>query len=238
MFEALNTGVVMPVMKHWLTHSRTSWRSLPVPSGPPVARCQGPDPDRVLLFGSGIAMGYGMQTHDLALAGHLACQVSDLTLRGVQVDVVTGENLTLDNALRNLTVSRLRELDVIVATPGAVEKLLLLRPSKWRARLDFLLDHFALNAPASLRVLFVAVPEVSKIVRMPRLLGWVADRSARSLNTVLEASCAARPYVEFVPFRPTELSGREGTGRTYRYWASLIAPSVAAALTTHQKVAH
>jgi hypothetical protein len=89
-----------------------------------------------------------------------------------------------------------------------------------------------------LRVLFVGVPEVSKVVRMPRLLGFLADSSARALNRSLEAACAQRSYVDFIPFRPTELSGRDGTGRTYQHWASLIAPSVAAALNEHQKVTH
>ncbi len=238
MLDALRTTVITPMVERWLVGSDASWRTLPVPSGPPVANSEGPDPDRILLFGSGIAMGYGMKSHDLALAGQLARQVSDLTGRGVQVDVVTGENLTVDNALKNLTVSRLRELDVIVTTPGTLEKLLLMPLPIWRARIEYLLDHFAVNAPASLRVVFVAVPEMSKVVRMPRLLGWVADRSARALNTVLEASCAARPYTEFIPFRPTERSGRDGTGRTYQHWASLIAPSVAVALNEHQRVAH
>ncbi len=236
MLDALRTTVITPMVERWLVSSDASWRTLPVPSGPPLASSAGPDPDRILLFGSGIAMGYGMKTHDLALAGHLARQVSDITLRGVQVDVVTGEHLTVDNTLKNLTVSRLRELDVVIATPGTLEKLLLMPVPVWRSRIEFLLDHFAENAPASLRVLFVAVPELSKIVRMPRLLGWAADRSARALNQALEASCAARPYVDFVPFRPTERSGRDGTGRTYQHWASLIAPRVALALDQHQKV--
>lgn len=238
MLDALRTTVITPMVERWLVTSDASWRTLPVPSGPPVASSAGPDPDRILLFGSGIAMGYGMKTHDLALAGHLARQVSDLTLRGVQVDVITGEHLTVDNALKNLTVSRLRELDVVIATPGTLEKLLLMPISVWRARIEYLLDHFAESAPASLRVLFVAVPEMSKIVRMPGLLGWAADRSARALNRALEDACAARSYVEFIPFQPTERSGRAGTGRTYRHWASLIAPAVAVALNEHQRVTH
>jgi hypothetical protein len=236
MFDALRTALITPVVERWLLTSKTSWRTLPVPSGPPLAYLEGPDPDRILLFGSGIAMGYGMKTHDLALAGQIARQVSDITRRGVQVDVVTGENLTIDTALENLSVKRLRELDVVIATPGTLDKLLLMPLSTWRGMVGFLLDHFSANAPASLRVVFVAVPEVSKVVRMPRLLGWVADHSARRLNRVLEASCAGRPNVQFIPFRPTERTGREGTGRTYAHWASLIAPTVAKALNAHYRV--
>jgi hypothetical protein len=238
MSEAVRKTLVSLFVERWLATSNNSWRTLPTPSGPPVAHSDGPDPDRVLLFGSGISMGYGMKTHDLALAGQLARQVSDLTGRGVRVDVVTGENLTVENALKNLTVARLRELDVVIATPGTLEKLLLMPVSTWRARVDYLLDHFAANAPASLRVLFVGVPEVSRIVRMPRLLGFLAARSALALNRSLEAACAPRPYVEYIPFQPTERTGRDGTGRTYELWASLIAPSVAEALNEHQKVAH
>ena len=236
MFERLRTSIVTPLAERWLLTSRSSWRTLPVPSGPPLARSEGPDPDRILLFGSGISMGYGMASHELALAGNLARQVSDLTRRGVQVDIITGEHLTVDSGLKSLTISRLRELDVVIATPGSLEKLLLMPSGVWTARMEFLLEHFAQHAPASLRVLFIGVPEMSRVVRMPRLLGFLADRSARALNRALEISCASRPYAQFVPFRPTEFSGREGTGRTYEHWASLIAPAVAAALEEHQRV--
>lgn len=238
MLESVRKALIAPLVERWLATSSQSWRTLPVPSGPPVAHSDGPDPDRVLLFGAGISMGYGMKTHDLALPGQLARQVSDLTGRGVQIDVVTGENLTLANALSNLSVARLRELDVVMATPGSLDKLLLMSVPVWRQRVDFLLDHFATNAPASLRVLFIGVPEVSHLVRMPRLLAYSADRSARALNASLESACAARPYVQFIPFRPTEPVGRDGTGRTYERWASLLAPQVATALNEHQRVSH
>src|SRR4051812_19821667 len=125
MSEAVRKTLVSLFVERWLATSDNSWRTLPTPSGPPVAHSDGPDPDRILLFGSGISMGYGMTTHDLALAGQLARQVSERTGRGVQVDVVAGEDLTVENALKNLTVARLRELDVVIATPGTLEKLLL-----------------------------------------------------------------------------------------------------------------
>ncbi|CAN5151322.1 hypothetical protein BH09ACT5_BH09ACT5_07860 [soil metagenome] len=238
MFESIRSAIVRPAAERWLRRSRTSWRTLPLPTGPAAARTDGPDPDRILLFGSGIAMGYGVKSHDLALAGQLARQVSDLTRRGVQIDVVASEHTTVENALNSLSTSRLRELDAIVATPGGLERLLLMPVSIWRRRVESLLDQFSASAPASLRVLFVAVPELSKVVRMPWLLGTLADASARALNRALEAACAARPFAEFVPFRPVQQAGREGTGRTYSHWASLIAPSVARALDAHARASH
>ena len=236
MFESLRTAVVAPLVERWLARSRASWRNLPLPSGQQIVQTAGPDPDRILLIGAGIAMGYGMKSHDEALAGEIARQVSELTQHGTQVDVVVGERLTVEVALKNLSVSRLRELDVVITTSGSLDRLLLLPMSVWAGRTELFLNHFAKNAPASLRVLVVGVPEISKVVKVPWLFSELADRWARKLNRVLEMSCATRPYAQFIPFQPTELSGRDGTGRTYRNWAGLIAPSVAAAVQQHHQV--
>ncbi|MBX3099733.1 MAG: hypothetical protein KF761_09145 [Salinibacterium sp.] len=236
MFESLRTTVVAPLAERWLAWSRASWRTLPLPSGSQFVHAEGPDPDRILLIGAGIGMGYGMESHDDALAGQIARQVSELTGRGVQVDVVVGERLTVEVALDNLSVTRLRELDVVLTTSGSLDRLLLLPMSVWARRTELFLNHFAKNAPASLRVLVVGIPELSKVVRVPPLLGVLADHWVRKLNCVLEMSCASRPYAQFIPFQPTEISGRDGTGRTYRNWAGLIAPSVAAAVQQHHQV--
>lgn len=237
MFDALRIAVISPWIERWLLTAPTSWRTLSEPDGGPAsAVAVGPDPDRILLIGAGIAMGYGTASHDLALPGRIARQVSERTGRGVRIDVVASEDLTVDSALEILTVARLREVDVIITTPGTLESLLLMPGSTWRSRVEYLLDHFSANAPASLQVLCVAAPEMSKIVRMPRLLGWLTDFSARRLNAALEAACTGRPNVQFVPFRPTERAGRGGTGRTYERWATLLAPFVANALEENQTV--
>lgn len=235
MFETLRAAIIRVVARRWLRTSAASWEKLGLPSDEPVVTSPGPDPDRILLFGAGISMGYGVDTHERALPGQLARQVAAITHRGVRVDVVAGENLTVETALEHLRVGRLRELDVVIATPGNLEKLLLLPASAWRARVEYLLDHFSTNAPASLRVLFVGMPELSRIVRMPLLLGRLADRSARHLNRALAESCSTRPYAQFVQFRPDEQTGRDGSGRPYELWASLIAPAVAAALDEHHE---
>ena len=229
MFETVRAALVA----RWLAGSRGSWQSLPVPSGPPAAYRDGPDPDRILLFGSGIAMGYGVGSHDLALAGQIAHRVSDLTGRGVRVDVVAAESLSSQDVLDHLTVSRLRALDAVILTPGSLEHIILMPVAQWRQGIEEQLDHFAANAPASLRVVFVAVPEISQILAVPRLLAYVGDRSARVLNRELERLCAERDYVEFIPFLPLHPTDLTATDSAYREWAGLIAPTVAMALDEH-----
>ena len=229
MFETVRTTL----MTRWLANSRRIWRRMPVPPGPPAAHTDGPDPDRVLLFGSGIAMGYGVPSHDLALAGQIAHRVSELTRRGVRVDVIAAESLSSRDVVEHLTVSRLRALDAVVLTPGSLEHVILMPIAQWRQVIEEQLDHFAANAPASLRVVFVAVPEVSQILPAPTLLAFFGDRSARALNRELERLCAEREYVTFVPFQPLAPTDLSATGNAYGEWAGLIAPAVASALDEH-----
>jgi hypothetical protein len=86
------------------------------------------------------------------------------------------------------------------------------------------------HAPASLHVFIVGVPPLPSIVRMPRILGALANISSRGINAEIESLCKSRRNTTFVTFEPTELAGRTGTGRTYHHWAGIIAPLVSAAL--------
>ena len=49
---------------------------LPKPTDAPVVNVPGPDPDRLLVVGGGIAVGFGVLSHELGIAGHVARQVS------------------------------------------------------------------------------------------------------------------------------------------------------------------
>ena len=233
MHESLRRVFVRLVVKKWLASSATSWHSLPTPTGKPTALAAGLNADRLLLVGSGIAVGYGVKSHDLALAGQLARQLSELTGRGARVDVLVTDEMTANDVRDALTRRWLSSVDSIVATPGGIETLLLYPPRIWRSQIAAMLDHVTEMAPASLHIFLVGLPQLPAIVRMPRFIGYVAQRSARGLNAELRLLCAARLNTTFIDFAPTELAGRGGTGRTYYHWAQLIAPLVAAELEPH-----
>ena len=71
-----------------LLRAGVSVEPLPRPTDATIAHASGNNPDRMLLLGSGPAMGYGVLSHDLALPGQLARQISAASGRGVTVDVV------------------------------------------------------------------------------------------------------------------------------------------------------
>lgn len=230
MHESLRRAFVLPPLRSWLKSSVHSWRSLPRPTGKQSASAPGLNPDRVLLVGSGIAVGYGASTHDLALAGQLARELSRLTGRGAHVDVIVRDEMTGNDVRNSLDGKWLRSVDTIVATPGGPETLLLHSPRAWRKQIDGLLDYITSHAPASLHVFIVGVPPLSTLVPLPRWLATLAERSTRGINAELSLACASRRNVSFVPFKPAERAGRTGTGRTYLHWAELIAPLVAGQL--------
>ncbi len=233
MREPLRRALVRPAVQAWLASSTASWRRLPTPTGKPTVSVAGPDPDRLLLVGSGIAVGYGAKSHDLALAGQLARLVSERTGRGVTVDAVVTEEMTGHDVRDLLSRKWLSSVDAVIATPGGLETLLLHPARAWRRQIESLLDHIRDHAPASLHIFIIGVPLLPTIVPMPPVLGFLSHYSARRINRELSKVCASRQHTTFVPFVPTEVAGRTGTGRTYRLWAELIAPAVSARLEPH-----
>jgi hypothetical protein len=228
--ELLRHRAVQLLVTRWLARSKDSWTRLPVPASQQTVTSAGPDPDRVLLVGSGISVGYGMDSHELALGGQLARQLTAITGRGTIVDVMVGDHMTVLSLSDALDGARLRSTDAIVATPGSVESLLLMPTAQWRDQVVTLLDDIESRAPASLHLFFVAIPPIQTLMRMPLFLSLLISSSRTRLNRVLAEVCGSREYATYVPFAPTEPFGRTGSGRTYARWAEMLAPAVSRAL--------
>ena len=62
----------------------------------------GIDPLRVLVFGGGIAVGYGVRTRDEALDGPLARIIADATGRGVVIENRAVQHVHLPQTARSL----------------------------------------------------------------------------------------------------------------------------------------
>ena len=230
MFEPLRRLLVRPLVTVWLASSPSSWRALPRPHGDPSAFAEGADPDRLLLIGSGISVGYGTDSHDSALAGQIARAVASRTGRGTSVDVLVTDDMNARDVRHALDRKTLLLVDAIVATPGGLETLFLHSARGWRREIESLLDYIRHHAPASLHVFVIAVPSLPQVVRMPRLPGLLAARTATRINAELALACEGRTNTVFVPFNPEVLPPGTGPAGRYRHWAELIAPLIAAEL--------
>lgn len=237
MLKRVAYAVLRPIMR--VLHFRTEQRmqQLPQPHDAPHAHAPGSDPDRVLLFGSGPAIGYGVLSNDLALPGHLARQLSAITGRGVDLDVVSDPEVTVEGSIDLLRGLNLWRYDAILLTVGVNNALLLTPIPVWREAVTALLRHVAANVPERTRVLIVAVPPIRTIDTFTKATGWIADRHAIMLNREARRIVQAFPRFTFVPFSPLARADdvRYRSTETYLQWATIIVTPLSQQLTSEPR---
>ncbi|MCU1422921.1 MAG: hypothetical protein JWN36_2572 [Microbacteriaceae bacterium] len=226
MLGYLQNGIARPLVRLWLASSQNSWRQLPTPPRVSVVHAPGADPDSVLLVGSGIAVGYGVLSHDLALGGHLARALSVGTGRGTDVDIITAPEMSAAIAHAAVAALQLTRFDAIVLTLGGPESLYLAPRRAWRRQLGELLDAIRAGAP-SVEVFVVTIPPPPLLVAIPRYFGKLASRHGSQLNHDARVLVNARPGTHVVPFRPSPGDiAAMASRQIYDEWASLIAPAM------------
>ena len=239
MLARLLHPMLRPVMRLLRLRVEQRLRALPQPVDAPHVHAHGTDPDRVLLFGSGPAVGFGVLSHDLALPGQLARQVSALTGRGVDLDVVGDPDMTAQSALGALSALNLWRYDAIVLTIGVNNAVVLTPVAVWREAVRELLEYIAEHVPHSTRVLLVAVPPLRAIDTFMRFASRLADRHARVLNTESRKISAGFEQTVFVPFAP--LTGadevRYRSASTYQRWAAYLAGPLSSELDAEPRTA-
>jgi hypothetical protein len=214
-----------PLMRVLLLRIDQSVEQLPRPLDTPHAHASGTDPDRILLYGSGPAVGYGVLSHDLALPGQLARLVSSATGRGVDVDVVSDSDVVVETALPPLTSMELWRYDSIVLSLGANNSLLLTPVKKWQSAYTEILEYLNENVATGTGIYLVAVPPISSIDVFAGFAGWMAERHANRLNAETRRLAGRYSNVTFVPFSPLVKADftRYRSAATYQQWASVIA---------------
>jgi hypothetical protein len=231
MLEALLHMIVSPFVRLWLRNSGQSWRLLPTPPDRPVAHSAGTNPDSVLLVGAGVAVGYGVRTADLALGGYLARQLTTLTGRGADVESEAALGMRVARAATTLAKFNLSRFDALVLTLGSDEALNLVPSTQFRRDLEALLGWIDVNAPPRMSVVFVGIPHMPSMMKMPALFAGAVGRQCDRLDHELRLACAAHPRAIYAPFTPEPGNLLLDADRnTYAKWAALIAPTVARVL--------
>jgi hypothetical protein len=223
-----------PVIGYWLRVSARSWRQMPTPGERNVVSASGPNADRVLLVGSGVAVGYGVTSGDLALGGQLARRLSALTARGTSVYTVARMGLGVDDASAVFSEFDLGRFDAVLLTVGSHEALHLVTTTRFRSDLENLFDWVDVNAPDRLGVAIIGIPDVTSMMKIPRVFEGVVKRHCARLDAVVKELAARHSRITYVPFVPAhgDLEGDEDR-RVHGRWAALIAPTLARVLDAH-----
>jgi len=220
-----------PIMRSWGRGVFRNLGSVPRPTDDTRVHASGVDADRILLFGSGPSVGWGVLSHDLALPGALARGVAKLTDRGVDVEVITAPDLRLANAIRELRDVGLARYDGIVLTFGLMESVTLCSPSTWRRELDALLDHVQSAVPNA-AIFIVGIHTTTQITRYDSMIAPVIAHSRAALNRVSSELSAHRERVMFIPVEhPTRTQRNRYRSKTeYSDAGTLLAASIAPVL--------
>ena len=197
--------LIAPLLRAWGRLADTS-NAVPHPEDAPRAHSPGRDLDRVLLFGSGPAMGWGVMSHQIALPGALARALSVRSGRGTDVDVVADPKVTARNAIGRLSAITLTAYDAFVVSLGVNDSLALLPVNTWRRQLVGLVDALRMQAPPRTRIVLLGIPPIRSIATCrPRRAptSWSPRRVGPS-TTSAEAplhSTRSRPWCSTRPTR-------------------------------------
>lgn len=210
---------------------------VPRPDDAPRAHAPGIDPDRLLVFGNGAAVGWGVRSHDQALPGQLARRVSALTGRGVDVDAVADPTFTIATAAAALPADRLDGYDGIVVVLGVSDALRLTSLRRWRHGLVELFDAIDRGSHDSAEVLVVGIHRPSSIAAFSVREGSIVDQHAARLDQVTRELCASRERTHFVvaPELPVTLVGATPPtpSEVFQLWADAHAVTLAPLLDRH-----
>jgi hypothetical protein len=219
---------LVPLMRAWVFWTEPRVNALLRPTDAPFAWAPGPNPDRILLFGAGPAMGWGVLTHDLAIPGALARELALHTRRGAEVDVVATRWTVAGTAVESLGTLNLSRYDAIVIMIGVDDARSLGPLAAWRRDIAAILALVAASTSEGTEVFVVGIHPIRSISVFDCLLGGIAGAHAEAMNRVTAELCADQARVTFVPMlaagAPSEHRFRDAP--TYKRWAELLAVRV------------
>jgi hypothetical protein len=221
-----------PLMRNWGRRALRSLASVPRPVDDPRAHASGVDTDRVLLFGSGAAVGWGVLSHAMALPGSLARALSGLTGRGTDVDTLPNPEFRVSSALKELRGVNLTRYDAIVLSLGLNEIVSLGSVASWRRDLEALVDYLEEHSAVRTPMFIIGINPMTQITRLDAMLGPFISHHRRTLNGIASRLGAHRERVFFIPNDPPARTeqNRYRTASEYRAGGIAIAARVAPVL--------
>jgi lysophospholipase L1-like esterase len=230
-------GILAPVTRFWLVLQQTRNQSAPRPRDAPEATAVGPDPVRVLIFGSGPAVGWAVLTHEIALPGWLARALTLSTGRGSRVELVANMRITVSNAGSMLSAMDTSRFDAIVVVLGTNDAIRLMPLPVWRERLRGVLSSIEQTSGGP-HTFVTGIPPVQTVPGYTSRLGRFVSAHAVKMNEVTARLCEST-NATFVPLSSVEPKNALGVrdGRTYRKWADAIAAVIAPQLDNSRRSA-
>jgi hypothetical protein len=204
----------------WSMRTRALIESVETPPDIPRVHAGGPNPDRILLFGSDIIVGRGVLSHEVAFPGFLARSIAQETRRGVDVIVEAHSWLTMEEAVAAARLLELDRYDAVVVDLGLADAMAGTTPREWAEHLEVLLHIISSQVPTSARVFFIESPDptIVPLFRSPQ--GRTVAKAFSRFNEKSLEVINGFTNVSFVPFQV------QREARTFEGFAVTLAPSL------------
>lgn len=207
-------------------------------AGPTGTPCRtlavGPRPVRVLFFGAGLAIGYGVRTRGDAVDGPFAQGLADELGRGVVLENRAAEHLPLEQAAASLGAVGTWSYDLAVWFPSFSDGMERLRPGWWRNRLHAMIREVRRDGHVPLLLSHMPVPaglHPAALIARPwvRRLNRVIDRVAAEWDDVRAAATE--------PFFPAEVGQKVTDHAYFRAVSDRLLPAAAGLLLAGRSAA-
>jgi hypothetical protein len=185
----------------------------------------GLDPLRVLLFGSGPLIGYGVRDRSHAVDGALARLLAERSGRGVIVESRARLALPIADAVGSLGGAGTATFAVAVWAPRFGEELQYADPARNRSAIRGMLQQFRAESRVPLILCHLPDPlgfDWRTVLRRPRVAGF---------NRILSEEATVVPDVEAIPigtYRPSDPTSTPAAW--HQTFAELLAPAVLRAI--------
>ena len=219
-----------PVLRAWVASKTDEVDGLPRPRDEPEWYSPGPDACRVMIFGSGPAVGWGVLSHALALPGSLGRVLSARTDRGADIHAHPVPRLKVGAAVGELGRVELDHYDAIVVTLGINDAGALTPLTSWEHGLAALLRTIVGRSAPDTQIFVAGVHPIRSIPVYDSPLGSIADAHARRMNAISARVCERVPNATYVALTAPEPSGalRFRDAGSYRHWAEELAEAIVA----------
>lgn len=223
----VSDGLLRPVMRAWVAAMVDAViATVPRPADTPHAHADGVSDDRVrvLVLGAGIASGWGVLSHDLALPGSLARALAASIGHGVDVDVIADVTMTARHAAARLSTLPLWRYQAVVLVLGINESVGLTSPDRWERDLREAIITVRSEGGLDVPIVLAGIQPVRSVPMFDSLLGTIADRRARVLNRASERLAQATPRVGFASLSAAIMPAQDRyrEPESYRQWAEEI----------------
>jgi hypothetical protein len=214
-----------PLFWVWFKAETFEQRDWLYPTGPPEVSIAGTNPARILVIGDGPAAGFGVRTHQLGIAGHLARHLSGLLARGVVVTVVAQPAASARSTLKRLAEIDVNGYDSIVLMLATTDAFCLTLRRSWRRNMTGLV-----HALQSAEAPSVCVTSLASLHLGRPLLPFarrLTGTHMRTLNAETRRICA-QTNTRMIPLD----AASDLTSRTYARWGHRIGTHLADSLHT------